>query len=106
MPARVLAWLDARPVPPPALLASRVREALLDAPAAVGAAPAEALLVAGEALLARLLNAGRTSREGALDLLTADALVTYAFEAAAEDGTPIGERARRAMVRIAALAAG
>jgi hypothetical protein len=106
MAARVLAWLDARHEPAPPALAARMRDALKQAPAADGAAPADALLIAGEALLARLLNDGRTSREAALDLLAADALITYAFEAAAEDATPLADRARRAMVQIAALAAG
>lgn len=107
MAARTLAWLDAREEPIPPLLRERLARELerLGAPAE-GAADRtvhEALLVAGEALLARLLNHDRTTREAALDLLAADALVTYAFEAAAEDGTPIAERARKAMVQIATL---
>jgi hypothetical protein len=39
-----------------------------------------------------------------LELLAADALVTYAFEAAADAPTLLSERARQAMMRIAALA--
>jgi hypothetical protein len=105
MPDTVSSWLAARKEPAPPALAKRLQEALEQVPTA-GATPAEALLLAGEALLAQLLNAGRTTREGALDLLTADALITYAFEAAADDGSVIGDRARRAMMQIAALAAG
>jgi hypothetical protein len=66
---------------------------------------AEALLVAGERLTAELLRGGSTTRESALDLLTADALVTYAFEAGAESPTDLAERAADAMTRIAALGA-
>jgi hypothetical protein len=113
MAANVLAWLDARAEPLPPALRARLAEALAEVappPAHAGhAAPVtprgihETLLVAGEAMLARLLNHNRTTREAALDLLAADALVTYAFEAAAEDGVGIAERARKAMVQIAAL---
>lgn len=101
-----LAWLDARAEPMPAALRERLAQTLAALTPAVEAAPRgvyETLLVAGEAMLARLLNHNRTAREAALDLLAADAFVTYAFEAAAEDGAGIAERARKAMVQIAAL---
>jgi len=54
---------------------------------------------------AALLKDGCISRENALDLLVADALVTYAFEAAS-DATPAAIIAlgARAMTRIAAFA--
>ena len=92
--ARTLgAWLATRePVPPPAL-AARLRE-LLGARALeseVRQAP-ELLLDAGEAVLARLLREAATTRESALDLLAADALVTYAFEAAGEEPDTLPER--------------
>jgi hypothetical protein len=106
MTPRALDWLATRDEPPPAALRTRLEAALGELPSDDARPVPEAFLVAGEALLARLLNADRTNREGALDLLAADALVTYAFEAAAEEGSPIAERARRAMTRIAALAAG
>lgn len=102
-----LDWLDARAEPIPPALRERMAQALAAlAPAPEAAVPRgvhDTLLVAGEAMLARLLNHNRTTREAALDLLAADAFVTYAFEAAAEDGTGIAERARRAMVQIATL---
>jgi hypothetical protein len=66
---------------------------------------AEAFLAAGERLTAELLRRGSTTRESALDLLTADALVTYAFEAAAESPADLVARATDAMTRIAALGA-
>lgn len=102
-----LAWLDARAEPIPTALRERLAQTLAAlAPAPDAAVPRgvhDTLLVAGEAMLARLLNHNRTSREAALDLLAADAFVTYAFEAAAEDGVGIAERARKAMVQIASL---
>jgi hypothetical protein len=76
----LLDWLDARrPAPPPTLrahLGRRVQEG-------PGALP-DHLADAGRALLARVLARPESGRELALDLLAADALVTYAFEAQAE----------------------
>jgi hypothetical protein len=64
---------------------------------------------AGEQLLARLLADGCGDRTAASQLLTADALVTYAFEAAAEDAAQsaraIDARAAEAMRRVAMLGA-
>jgi hypothetical protein len=63
----------------------------------------EACLAAGERLLDALLASGSTSRATALDLLAVDSLVTYAFQAAADEPSRIEERAARAMQCIAAL---
>jgi len=65
---------------------------------------AETLLAAGERLVGSLLDEEATSRGSALDLLAADALVTYAFEAASERPGELAAQCRAAMVRIAALA--
>ena len=74
------AWLDARrPAPPPALR-HHLRGLVQDAP---GNLP-EHLADAGVVLLGRVLSHPEGGRELALDLLAADALVTYAFEAQAE----------------------
>ena len=100
------AWLATRePVPPPAL-AARLRELLGSRAleAAAGEAP-ELLLQAGEAVLARLLSAAATTRESALDLLAADALVTYAFEAAGDEPESLPMRVERAMASIARVPA-
>ncbi|HEX7979046.1 MAG TPA: hypothetical protein VF461_10615, partial [Gemmatimonadaceae bacterium] len=70
-----------------------------DADDAVGAC-----LRAGEELARELLQENATSRDSALDLLAADALVTYAFEAASERPGELAARSRAAMVCIAALA--
>ncbi len=72
-----------------------------------GAAPAgtpESYLAAGERLLTHLLGGDCNSRDCALDLLAADALVTHAFELAADEPSRIGERAQQAIARLAALA--
>ena len=74
-------WLDQRqPVPPPALR-SRIDAALGSDLHASAADPSETLLAAGERLVRALLADEATTRDSALDLLAADALVTYAFEA-------------------------
>lgn len=90
------------PAPPPAL--HRRLSTLVSASAArpVAEVP-EACLEAGEQLLDELLASGSTSRATALDLLAVDALITYAFQAAADDPARLEERAARAMARIAAL---
>ena len=70
---------------------------------AVGSSAADALVDASEAALRRLLVDGCLTRQSALDLLAVDALVTYAFEAAAAEPASIEERAGRALAGIAAL---
>lgn len=80
------AWLDSRrPAPPPTLRAHLARR-MNPAPegTAVSALPGH-FAAAGRDLLARVLSRPGAGRELALDLLAADALVTYAFEAQAEE---------------------
>jgi hypothetical protein len=102
-------WLAAREPAPPAALAGRLRELLSrDDARALDADAAEApavLLRAGESVLGRLLREAATTRESALDLLVADALVTYAFEAAGEVPATLDARAAQAMAQIARVAA-
>ena len=91
-------WRDAVTPPPPAALAAAVESHLASPnPVAPDAVTPAAYLEAAERLLAALLEHGCVSRENALDLLVADALVTYAFEAASDE-TPaaIIERAHDA----------
>lgn len=98
-------WLASRtPAPPPALR-QRVNVALGDALSRDAGDAPECLLRAGEQLAAALLQGGSTSRDSALDLLAADALVTYAFEAASERPLEIADRAVQAMSRIGSLGA-
>ena len=99
-------WLDARrPAPPPALRA-RLETALGSHLNEEGLDPAETLLASAERLVRALLDENATSRGTALDLLAADALVTYAFEALSEQPADLSHRAAGAMNRIAALAHG
>ena len=92
------------PVPPPALH-GRLCELVAPWAALPVQEVPEACLEAGERLLDALLTSGSTSRATALDLLAVDALVTYAFQAAADDPARLEQRAARAMARIAALPA-
>ena len=98
-------WLASRaPVPPPALRA-RLDAALGTVLHHDAGEAAECCLAAGERVLSSVLYGGGcdATRDSALDLLTADALVTYAFEAAAESPAGRASRATDAMHRIAGL---
>lgn len=68
-------------------------------------AVAEALLAACDAALERVLASNDSTRETALDLLSADAYVTYAFEAVADDPQLVLALADQAMRRISDHAA-
>ena len=72
---------------------------LLSPVPASGNIPLE-LLTAAEAALRSVLNAGSDSRASALDVLAIDALVTYAFEAAAAEPERIPALASHAMSRL------
>jgi hypothetical protein len=105
----VHAWLHARlPTPPPALIA-RVESALGDRCDHDAADAAELCLAAAEDLLRDLTARASTGRESALDLLSVDALVTYAFEAASTSGSAspaeLSRRASDAMRRLASTVA-
>lgn len=93
-------WLAGRqPAPPPSL------EAHLRQLVATRTEPdvASALLAAAMNELSTLLSTPDTSRRTAVDLLAIDALVTYAFEAAAADPSSLADRARSTEVAIARL---
>ena len=96
-------WLDARTPSPPAALRDRIDAVLRDDLERDAAVLFDTCLAAAEQLVRRLLNENATARESALDLLAADALVTYAFEAASEQPDGLANRASAAMTRIAAL---
>jgi hypothetical protein len=96
-------WLDARRPAPPAALRARIDATLGEALHDDGDVAA-LCLVAGERLVREIIRDNATSRESALDLLAADALVTYAFEAASEHPAELERRACDAMARISALA--
>ncbi|MGH9422303.1 MAG: hypothetical protein ACRD3J_20160 [Thermoanaerobaculia bacterium] len=90
------AWLASRePVAPPKLV-ERL-EAIIGDDAMNGSAGAEILLERGISTLRSALS----DRDGALDLLAADALITYAMEAAAEHCSTMDQTAAEAIERIA-----
>lgn len=78
--ADILAWFDTRRPAPPAALRARLVQAVADDPRPL----AEHLAELGRELLARVASRPAAGRELALDLLAADAFITYAFEAQAE----------------------
>lgn len=96
-------WLVEREPAPPEALLRRLREALGSDARRDASEASELCLAAGERLLAAVLREDEASRDYALDLLAADALVTYAFEAASSAPRALSERATRAMSSIAAL---
>ena len=97
-------WLAARRPEPPSALALKVTSALGAEGNESGADVANVCLAAGEKLVADLLARDCTHRESASDLLAADALVTYAFEAAGQEPATLVSRAEGAMRRIATMA--
>ena len=100
-------WLDARTPRPPSALARRVAAAVEELGPATDSTSEDRLFAAADALLGQLLRDGCGTRSAAQDLLAVDALVTYAFEAAAEhQPSRLDERAAAAMRRISALGAG
>jgi hypothetical protein len=101
----VAEWLGEREPAPPDALLRRLREALGHDAGRDSADAAEACLGAGERLLVKVLREGEASRDHALDLLAADALVTYAFEAASARPNALPALAAQAMARMAALGA-
>ncbi|HEX5073268.1 MAG TPA: hypothetical protein VFW03_08685 [Gemmatimonadaceae bacterium] len=102
-PAPLSAWIRGRsPAPPPHLL-SRI-EALAAHAARAPKPAADALLDAALAAMTDLLRGGCLTRSAGFDLLAVDALVTYVFEAAADDPRELDARTGNALARISALA--
>ena len=98
-------WLSSRTPAPPSPLAERLHGALGERLNDRSTDAYEAVLETAERLLSDLISLGCAQRARALDLLAVDALVTYAFEAAAESPETLAERATGAMSAIATLAA-
>jgi hypothetical protein len=88
----LVAWLRRRVPAPPAGLRAHLEDAATDAAEPLP----EHLARLGRELLARVASRPAGGRELALDLLAADAFVTYAFEAQAESDpaglVPLAER--------------
>jgi hypothetical protein len=99
----VEAWLRSREPAPPDALMARMLSALGDDAARDSGDVDVICLDAATRLLEPLLRVERPGRESALDLLAADALVTYAFEAASIPFEALDAKTAEAMQRLAAL---
>lgn len=98
------AWLRERSPRPPERLTERVEAVLGDRCNLEGSGTTDYCLEAAERLLREVLTRPSVGRDAALDLLTVDALVTYAFEAASETPSSLESRATDAMARLAGAA--
>ena len=78
------AWLESRRTPPEKL-AARLDAALAAQREISGMSLSEVFAAAATGILRELIAGGVTERAIAIDLLAADALITYALEAAAEE---------------------
>ncbi len=99
-------WLREKEPAPPARLAARIEAAIGGRLAEPAANAAEVCLEACERLLADVAARTSQGRESALDLLAADALATYALEAATDSPATLEARALDAMKHLTAIAGG
>lgn len=90
-------WVASRAAGVPPHLLARITDALGPALQLPAAQAPEACVAAAGDVVSGLLADDRTGRDSALALLAADALVTFAFEAAADTPGQIEARARAAM---------
>lgn len=79
-------WLSRRSPAPPEELASAIRDALNSRNITSDPPTPTELLETAQSILEKVLQTECATRESALALLTADALVTYALEVANEAG--------------------
>jgi hypothetical protein len=94
-------WLQSREPRPPAELMDGLERALGPALTADASTATSEFLSAAERMLRGLVAGGETGREVAADLLTIDALTTYAVEAATEVLGSLPDFAEDAMARFA-----
>ena len=99
-----IAWLESRTPESPAALIECIRKVFVEHPEYEKLHRVDAFVDAGELLLRRVLGADSAARASALNLLAADACVTYAFEAAADEPAKLGARADAAKAKIALVA--
>lgn len=101
-------WLATRSPPPPARLAGRLAAAIPPSAESLSSELSESLIAAAAAILRDTITASGDERNGAaaLDLLAADALITYAVEAAAEDCRSFATRTDEMIARLSAVAGG
>lgn len=97
-------WFAELDPAPPAVLRAELKSLLAEGGNRPVSDVPEVCLAAGERLLNELIHSGSTNRPTALKLLAVDALVTYAFEAGADEPRRLEQRAAMAMQRISELA--
>jgi len=102
--ASVRSWLQSRQPAPPAELAAKLAQCVDAAPEAVlaGGSVAEVMGALGTWLLSAAVDGQRLAHDSAMDLLAADAFVTYAFEAASEEAADVAVLATRLLQRVGA----
>lgn len=99
----LLEWLETRTPAPPPRLFQRIVEVL--GSAARVEVSSDVLIDAAERLLRQLTTQRTLARDSALDLLTVDALVTYAFECAAASPDTLQSATAKAMERLGSVVA-
>jgi hypothetical protein len=102
--SQVLSWLQDREPQPPRALVEQLDAAVRAAPESLLAAESLAGAVAnlGVATLRAVARRQGVAYDTAMDLLAADALVTYAFEAASEEYGDVTGLARRLLSELSA----
>jgi len=102
--ADVKSWLGARRPAPPEDLAAWLARCVDAAPEAALAGDSGPVVLGalGTWLLEGVVERQRTAYDAALDLLAADAFVTYAFEAASEEGADVAGLAHGLLSRVRA----
>lgn len=98
-------WLTSTALTPPPALAARIGSAIGPRVAAPAAEAPRVFMDSALALVDQLASRGCAHRDDAIDLLAADALMTYAFEAASEAPDSIAALAEEAIGRLAQVAA-
>ncbi len=98
-----LAWFGAREREVPPTLAAHLRSTIAEVSRGDDAHVADRLLAAGLHVASTVAAAEAMTRDHAVHLLAADALVTYAFEAAADEPGQLVARADAAMRTIAVM---
>ena len=97
---RVTDWIRARVPAPPEALSQRLGEIVAEDTCQSSALLPESLIARAEETLTHIGN----DRASATDLLAADALITYAMEAAAEYGLDVERIAGSVAERLATVA--
>jgi hypothetical protein len=102
-PLTVSDWFAALNPAPPKALADQMRSLLHESADRPATELPEVCMRVAEQSLSQLQSCESKKRGSALTLLSIDALMTYAFEAAASDPARIEERALGAMARISEM---